>query len=187
MRCPIRPLFLLLTASLVGGCLGRAVLLDRSPVDEPVEPPVEPSEPTPPPSSRFTGTWLIEETVPHATYFASMWEFAEDGSLALVQDFSIGGPGYPTVSWSGNLDNTCSFGDQWFSPDDQTLQVTGLCTFGAGQIEIVFDADEAANAMSVTPTSLSVDGDADLWVEPAWGWHFVKCEGDFSNCEPLTF
>jgi hypothetical protein len=187
VRCPIRPLFLLLTASLVSGCLGQAVLLDQRPFDDPDVPPVETTEPTALPQSRFTGTWLIEETMPHATYFASMWEFADDGRLTLVQDFSVGGPGYPTVSWAGNLDNACSFGDRWSSPDDQTLQVTGLRTFGSGQIEIVFDADQAGNAMSVTPTSMSVDGDTDMWSEPAWGWHFVKCEGDFSNCAPLTF
>ena len=88
----------------LGAC--APVLAEVEPAPTPGVEPVEPIEH----SARFVGTWLVEETVPHATYFASSWRLSEDGSLTLVDDFSVGGGLYPGVSSEDEPGILCGFG-----------------------------------------------------------------------------
>ncbi len=148
----------------------------------PVDPPpiVEPS--------RFTGTWLVEETVAHATYFAALYEFAEDGSLTLLENFSYDlGVSYPQVGWAGNLYLVCEFGERWRSEDDRLLEIDGACSDEVTRpIQIAFETEPDRNTerAGASVRLVSVGGDTQMWSEPPWGWHFIKCQPDRSNCQP---
>lgn len=150
-----------------------------------VEPTSPPAEDPAVDTARFVGTWLVEETMPHATYFASKWRFADDGSLSLVEDFSFGGGLYPSVSWTGDKEILCTFGGRWSSPDDRTVRIDTLCSDAEVRVlELTFATDSAGNAVGIEPESMRVDGDEAGWSAPVWGWRFFKCDGDGANCDP---
>ncbi|MFT7521630.1 MAG: hypothetical protein ACI9MC_003781 [Kiritimatiellia bacterium] len=136
--------------------------------------------------ARFVGTWLVEETVAHATYFAATWRMDADGGLQLVEDHSIGdGLGYPSVSWAGDAYVVCVFGERWTSSDDVVLSVVARCNDDIERtVDLRFSADSSGDADGISPEALSVDGEQLMWREPVWGWRFFKCEGDEANCDP---
>jgi len=149
--------------------------------------PVDPLDPPPLEApSRFVGTWLVEETVAHATYFATLYEFGEDGSVTLLEDLSFdAGITYPEVGWAGSRYLVCFFGHQWRSEDDVELEIDGRCTDDETRpIRIAFDPDPSGNSEGVGVRLVSVGGDTQMWSEPGWGWHFIKCEDDRANCTP---
>lgn len=137
------------------------------------------------PESRFVGTWLVEETVPHATYFASLYAFGEEGSVTLLEDLSYDqGIVYPEVSWAGNAWIVCTFGERWWADDAVHLEVEGVCSDElARPIRIAFDPEASGNTEGVGVRLVSVGGDTQMWSEPGWGWHFIKCAPDLSNCQ----
>ena len=164
-------------AILLGTGCGATAIAPGSTV--PGEPPLV--EPT----SRFVGTWLVEETVAHATYFATLFEFGEDGSVTLLEDRSYDiGESYPMVGWAGNLYLVCTFGEQWRSDDDIHLEIDGACSDEVVRpIRIVFETEPSGNAAGATVRLHSVGGDQQMWSEPVWGWHFIKCAPDLANCQ----
>lgn len=136
-------------------------------------------------SNRFVGPWLVEETMPHATFGASAYELHADGSLTLAWDAGIIGIPQGHVR-SPDLSITCRFGDAWTSSDDELLVIAGNCTDGVDRpIELDFVSSPASNASGAIVRIEEV-GRERGWQPPQWGWALSKC-ADVETCRPSGF
>lgn len=135
-------------------------------------------------SARFAGPWLVEETMPHATYGASAYELGVDGSLTLTWDAGILGIPQGHVR-SPDLSVRCLFGDTWTSAGD-LLVIAGNCTDGTERsIELAFTSDPASNASGAIVVIDEV-GQERGWQPPQWGWMLRKC-ADVASCRTAGF
>ena len=135
-------------------------------------------------SSRFVGPWLVEETMPHATYGASSYELQSDGSLTLIWDAGILGIPQGHVR-NSDRSITCVFGDAWTS-SDAVLLIDGKCSDDlARTIELELTSPASSNASGATVEIKSVAGE-DGWQPPQWGWSLRKC-ADVQSCRTPGF
>ncbi|MGE0871549.1 MAG: hypothetical protein AB7P03_23520 [Kofleriaceae bacterium] len=123
-------------------------------------------------SSRFVGTWAVEETVAHAEYGAAIYELDADGGV--VRTLVTPWYPYPRVSREGDPTLTCEPASTWHSVE-HLLVLQGACSDGnARDIAIEFVTDTMQNIEAGTVELKTVDGDAG-WREPMWGWSFTRC------------
>ena len=143
-----------------------------------------PEEPTPEGTARFAGPWLVQETMPHATYGASAYQLHPDGSLTLVWDAGLGTIPQGHVR-SPDRSITCQFGDTWTSVDAR-LVIDGKCSDGVERsIELEVTSPPSSNAIGATVVIGDV-GEERGWQPPQWGWALTKC-ADVPTCRPAGF
>ncbi|MBA3502586.1 MAG: hypothetical protein M4D80_26570 [Myxococcota bacterium] len=130
-------------------------------------------------SARFVGPWLVEETMPHATYGASAYELRADGTLALTWDAGIIGISQGHVR-SPDRSITCEFGGTWTSIG-ALLVIDGDCSDGVARaIELELTSSPSSNASGATVVIRDV-GEEPGWQPPQWGWALRKC-ADVATC-----
>ena len=130
-------------------------------------------------STRFVGPWLVEETMPHATYGASAYELHADGTLTMTWDAGIIGIPQGHVR-SPDHSITCAFGGTWTSTG-ALLVIDSECSDGIDRaIELELTSPASSNASGATVVIRDV-GDEPGWQPPQWGWALRKC-ADVPSC-----
>lgn len=150
--------------------------LDAEPIDEPE---------TPDYNAQWAGIWRVDQPH-HALYEATWYEFRSDGTLLELQTeylegdnlmeigfvsrcnrFSDASNSSPTcLEWSP----TCTFGQTWSAPDENTLIISGECSDNQDRlIKLTFDPN------TEQPTEIMVENEE--WVHNGFQWQWTRCEG----------
>lgn len=172
-----------------------ADIQNRSEPDAPVDEPDEERRPEPMDelpddgNEAWAGLWRVDQPS-HATYEGTVYDFQADGTLIEVETLLLGShpnaepdevgfvsrcnreeprPGDPESTDCVDWNPTCTFGDAWSAPDQDTLLIQGDCNDGQPRIiELRFDEDR------FFPREIIVEDEA--WEHNWFAWQWTRCE-----------
>ena len=141
--------------------------------------------------ARFVGTWAVEQPF-HAAYEVTYYALAADGAVTVgpsdpagclghlerhcvtgsVARCTAADPGAPCLG-----PPSCVFGARWYSLDERTLAIAGVCSDQvARDLVVELAADPATDTAwgGAGGTLVTVGGEAG-WAHDGWDWAFRKC------------
>jgi hypothetical protein len=123
--------------------------------------------------SRFTGRWLILDTVFRATSGGSVHDFWPDGTVELVEIWALGPAGGVSDPATGR---SCEFAGPW-SAEGAVLTIGATCSDGTPRDVALEFGDASSNATGNVVEIVSV-GDEHGWrtFEHTWEWAWFHCD-----------
>lgn len=127
-------------------------------------------------SPRLFSGWMLVDQPGHAGYEASLYEFRDDGTIALDATYVSRGGAYERaaepigVVAAGEI--RCAFGDRYDSAARVTIE--GECTDGRTRpivLEVAAGPDEH-DRLAIDIVSV---GGAPGWTHPGHAWSFRRC------------
>lgn len=158
-----------------GGCFlshGRPSS-DSGPAGDPDGSP-RPGDGGSPFADRFVGRWAVFDAELRAVSAASVYEFAPEGTVALLEIWALPAGGVSRVETG----RSCEFSDRWWATDDSSLWLTSACTDGVMRdVQLRFLTDRTTDGEGATVDVVTVGG------ETEWGplagvlrWTWARCD-----------
>jgi hypothetical protein len=122
---------------------------------------------------RFTGRWLIIDTVFRATSGGVVYDLQPDGSLELVEIWALASGGGVSDPATGR---SCEFVGPW-SAEGSVLTIGASCSDGAARDVALEFGDASSNATGNVVEIIAVGGESG-WrtLEHTWAWAWMQCD-----------